>query len=50
MAVNKGKTVEPLDDKTRVGDGDVVHWLVFQERVDDAHAWLRERGWEPATG
>ena len=49
MAVRKGQVVEPFDDRSRPSSNDVVLWLVFEERAEDAHAWLRDNGWEPVA-
>ena len=39
----------PASDGVRLDAGDEVCWLVFTERADDAHAWLRERGWSDVS-
>jgi len=51
IAVARGTTVRPVDDRYEPKKGDVVTWLVSARREDDARAWLRGRGWlQNATG
>ncbi len=37
--------VLPTDDRYAPKPGDVVTWLVFTKRADEAHEWLTARGW-----
>jgi hypothetical protein len=37
--------VLPTDDRYEPKRGDVVSWLVFTKRADEAHEWLSTRGW-----
>ncbi|HXV14271.1 MAG TPA: sodium:proton antiporter [Candidatus Krumholzibacteria bacterium] len=41
----RGQVVLPTDDRYEPKKGDVVAWLVFTKRVDEAHEWLTSRGW-----
>lgn len=45
LAIARGATVRPIDDRYEPKKGDVVTWLLFSRREDDARAWLRARGW-----
>jgi NhaP-type Na+/H+ or K+/H+ antiporter len=42
-------SLSPVDDGQQLHGGDAVHWLLLEERADEARAWLREHGWVPAT-
>lgn len=37
-----------IDEKTRLGKGVTVIWLLLAERREEADTWLRQRGWRPA--
>ncbi|MCZ6766752.1 MAG: cation:proton antiporter, partial [bacterium] len=50
MSVQGGESVEPVSHRTRLRQGDVVSWLVFSEREDEARAWLSEQGWQSQQG
>lgn len=41
----RGQVVLPTDDRYQPKKGDVVSWLVFTKRADEAHEWLSSRGW-----
>jgi hypothetical protein len=41
--------VLPTDDRYEPRKGDVVRWLVFGKRVEEARQWLTARGWEPIS-
>ena len=45
LAIARGATVRPIDDRYEPKKGDVATWLLFSRRDDDARAWLRARGW-----
>jgi len=45
VAIARGATVRPIDDRYEPKKGDVVTWLLFSRKEDDARAWLRARGW-----
>jgi NhaP-type Na+/H+ or K+/H+ antiporter len=45
LAIARGATVRPIDDRYEPKKGDVATWLIFSRRDDDARAWLRARGW-----
>lgn len=45
LAIARGATVRPVDDRYEPKKGDVVTWVLFSRREDDARAWLRARGW-----
>jgi hypothetical protein len=45
LAIARGTTVRPIDDRYEPKKGDVVTWLLFSRREDDARSWLRGRGW-----
>jgi NhaP-type Na+/H+ or K+/H+ antiporter len=45
LAIARGATVRPIDDRYEPKKGDVTTWLLFARRDDDARAWLRARGW-----
>lgn len=45
IAIARGATVRPIDDRYEPKKGDVVTWLLFSRKEDDARAWLRARGW-----
>jgi hypothetical protein len=49
MAVARGNVVRPVDDRYEPKKGDVVTWLTFARREDDARGWLRGRGWSEHT-
>jgi hypothetical protein len=41
----RNQVVLPTDDRYQPKKGDVVRWLVFTKRADEAHEWLSSRGW-----
>lgn len=45
LALARGATVRPVDDRYEPKKGDVVTWLVFARRDEEARGWLRGRGW-----
>ena len=45
LAIARGATVRPIDDRYEPKKGDVATWLLFSRKEDDARAWLRARGW-----
>lgn len=45
LSIARGATVRPIDDRYEPKKGDVVTWLVFSRREEDARSWLRARGW-----
>jgi NhaP-type Na+/H+ or K+/H+ antiporter len=49
MAVARGNVVRPVDDRYEPKKGDVVTWLTFARREDEARGWLRGRGWSEHT-
>jgi hypothetical protein len=49
VALARGTTVRPVDDRYEPKKGDVVTWLVNARRDDEARGWLRGRGWVPRT-
>jgi NhaP-type Na+/H+ or K+/H+ antiporter len=38
-----------IDEKTRLGKGTAVLWLLLNERVQDARTWLQGQGWEASA-
>lgn len=50
MSIHGGESVEPISHRTRLQQGDVVSWLVFSEREDEAGTWLSEHGWQLQQG
>jgi len=44
-----GDALYPVDERTTIKKDDVVHWMVFSEREDDAMGFLRGRGWREAA-
>ncbi|MCI0451426.1 MAG: cation:proton antiporter, partial [Candidatus Latescibacteria bacterium] len=48
LAFARGQVVLPTDDRYEPKKGDVVTWLVFAKRADEAHEWLSSRGWARA--
>jgi hypothetical protein len=49
LALARGTTIRPVDDRYEPKKGDVVTWLLFTRREEEARAWLRARGWLEAT-
>ncbi len=45
LAIARGATVRPMDDRYEPKKGDVVTWLLFSRKEEDARAWLRAHGW-----
>jgi hypothetical protein len=45
VAIARGTTIRPIDDRYEPKKGDVATWLLFSRRDEDARAWLRARGW-----
>jgi NhaP-type Na+/H+ or K+/H+ antiporter len=45
VALARGATVRPVDDRYEPKKGDVVTWAIASRREDEARAWLRGRGW-----
>lgn len=45
LALARGTTVRPVDDRYEPKKGDVVTWLISGRRDEDARSWLRGRGW-----
>lgn len=45
LAIARGATVRPIDDRYEPKKGDVATWLLFSRKEEDARAWLRARGW-----
>lgn len=50
LAVRREKTLELLDELTKLKDGDVVLWLVVADREREAGEWLTSEGWRRADG
>jgi hypothetical protein len=46
VALARGTTVRPVDDRYEPKKGDVVTWLLFTRREEEARSWLRGRGWQ----
>lgn len=49
LVLERAAAPAPIDDATRLREGDAVHWLIFGERRDQVENWLTQRGWEPPT-
>ena len=45
IAFARENLVLPTDDRYEPKRGDVVSWLVFTRRADEAHEWLSARNW-----
>jgi len=45
IAIARGATVRPIDDRYEPKKGDVTTWLLSSRKEEDARAWLRARGW-----
>ncbi len=45
ITFSRDQGVLPTDDRYEPKKGDVVSWLVFTKRADEAHEWLAARGW-----
>ena len=43
----RGRRVSPVNDALRLREGDVVDFLVYTERRDEARVWLIDQGWKP---
>jgi len=50
LVVRRGAKVFPANTEDRLQQGDVVHFAVFNERREEARAWLAERGWGEVAG
>ena len=48
LAVHRGGRAFPVDEKTELKKGDEISVLVFEERREDAAAWLAAQGCAPA--
>jgi NhaP-type Na+/H+ or K+/H+ antiporter len=40
-----GKNIKPVDDGSRITSGDILTWLIFDERENEAATWLKKQGW-----
>lgn len=49
LTVERQGTVRPVDETSRISEGDKIFWLVYDERAGQSGAWLAERGWVRAT-
>jgi NhaP-type Na+/H+ or K+/H+ antiporter len=49
LTLSRNGDTKPFDDETNPRPGDVVHWLVFNERAEEAQEWLNENGWVAAS-
>lgn len=45
LLLRRGKKRFLIDESTEAKDRDQVEWLIFSERTDAAHDWLRNQGW-----
>lgn len=45
LAFARGQVVLPTDDRYEPKVNDLVSWLVFGKRADEAREWLSARGW-----
>jgi len=45
VAFAREQIVLPADDRYEPKKNDVMSWLVFTKRADEAHEWLSARGW-----
>jgi NhaP-type Na+/H+ or K+/H+ antiporter len=45
LAIARGATVRPIDDRYEPKKDDVTTWLLFSRKEEDARAWLRAHGW-----
>lgn len=45
IALARGTTVRPVDDRYEPKKDDIVTWLLFTRKEDEARTWLRGRGW-----
>jgi len=50
MTIRSGESVEPVSDRARVQEGDIVSFLVFSERGNDARNWLSGLRWRLPLG
>lgn len=50
IAFAREEIVLPTDDRYEPKKGDVVSWLVFTRRADEARDWLSARGWVRMSG
>jgi NhaP-type Na+/H+ or K+/H+ antiporter len=50
VTLRRGDSVELIDDRSKLREGDAVSWLVVEDRLDEAHAWLASQGWRRASG
>jgi len=48
LVVWRGSRVFPVNRRDGLRGGDVVHIALFAERREEAHEWLRGRGWKAA--
>ena len=46
----RGLKVFPANTEDRLQQGDVVHFAVFNERREEARAWLTKHGWCAVAG
>ena len=46
----RGRSLLPVDERTRFAAGDEVHWLLLNENVAESRTGLAEAGWEPGAG
>jgi len=47
IVVERGSKTFPMDGQVKFKVDDVLHVVVFHEKLTDATAWLDERGWRP---
>jgi NhaP-type Na+/H+ or K+/H+ antiporter len=50
LAIGHDDALTPLDDRTRVGAGGMVFWLVLAEKAEEWQPWLEARGWQRVAG
>ena len=46
LVVQRGGKSFPANSRSMLRKGDLVHLAVSTEQMDQAHTWLRERGWQ----
>ena len=49
LVQRSGETCQPVDDRTSIKSDDVVYWMIFNEREDDALSHLNQAGWQDLT-